>query len=69
MAPVGDAGIERCEREPVAGATYPESKVERRLQDATMTDGDNSLIAVLGHDPGQGGAGANEKAGPALPAW
>src|SRR5262245_13635505 len=68
MAPVSDPGIERSERDSVASAADTESKVERRLQDAAMTYGDNRLIGVVRHDPGQGSAGANEKAGPAFPA-
>src|SRR5215210_7833662 len=66
MTPVRDAGVERREGHPIAGATQTEREVKRDLQHPTMTHRHHLLVLMLGDEAGQGAASSNEKPGPAL---
>ena len=68
VSPVRDRGVERREGCLLARRTQPEGEEERRLQHATVTDHHHRLVRMLGHDAGQGGAGADQEHRPALPA-
>src|SRR5829696_8424473 len=68
VSPPGDAGVEDGEGDAVGAAAEPEGEVERGLDDAAVTHGDDGLSRVAVDECGDRGARAGGEGHPALPA-